>query len=55
MNDVTTNDVVPTDGIEVKHYALAIDADGNEVQIEIPAEAVGYVQDAEEEAKPTVH
>jgi hypothetical protein len=52
MNEVTTNDVAETNGVEVKHYALALDKDGNEIEIEIPAEAVGYVQEADE---PTVH
>jgi len=61
MNDVTQNAVAPVDGVEVRHYALAIDKDGNEVQIEIPAEAVGYVQEADEGndggkgPAPTVH
>ena len=58
MNEVTQNAVAPIEGVEVKHYALAIDKDGNEVQIEIPAEAVGYVQEADEDGKgpaPTVH
>lgn len=56
MNEIIDNVAAVTDGVEVKHFALALDKDGKEVRVEIkPTGEFSQDVDDKPEPVPTIH
>lgn len=52
MNEIIDKVAAVTDGVEVKHFALALDKDGKEIRVEITPNGE-FSQDVEDKPEPT--